>query len=52
MEEYYILSAVLMQELFENGLFDLEEIAEKYSLDSNVKESLEELYENYYGEEL
>ena len=36
MEEYYILSAVLMQELFENGLFDLEEIAEIVGTDARA----------------
>lgn len=49
-EIYKDLTAILIQELFENGLFNIEELAEKYTLNGNTKNALKELYNEYFEE--
>ncbi len=48
---YEGLTAILMQELFENGLFDISELVVKYRLNANQTNALKELYDEYYGED-
>ena len=48
---YECLTAILMQELFENGLFDIDEISKKYTMDEETETVLKELYKEYYGED-
>lgn len=45
------LTAILMQELFENGLFDINELTEKYTFSEELKEALTATYNQYYKEE-
>jgi hypothetical protein len=47
---YKDLTAILMQELFENDLFDIEELAEKYTMNNETKNALKELYNEYFEE--
>ena len=45
---YYTLTAILVQELFENDLFDIEELAKKYTLNKDTKDTLTKIYKRYY----
>lgn len=47
-EKYNYLTAILMQELFENGLFNIEELAEKYTMGKEQRQTLTELYNTYF----
>lgn len=47
---YKDLTAILMQELFENDLFDLKELADKYTMTEEQKTALKEIYNIYFGE--
>lgn len=51
-ETYYSLTAILMQELFENDLFNIKELADKYTMNKEQKTTLKELYNEYFGVEL
>ena len=48
---YEDLTAILMQELFENGLFNIDELVVKYTLDANQTNALKEVYDEYYSED-
>lgn len=48
---YEGLTATLMQELFENGLFNIDEIAEKYTLSDKQKNALTNIYSEYFGDD-
>ena len=50
MEIFYSLAAVFMQELFENGLFDINELSNKYNLNREQQRALKEIYNEYYNE--
>ena len=43
------LSAILMQELFENDLFNIDYIANKYNMNEQLKALLTNLYEEYFN---
>ena len=47
---YYCLTAILMQELFENDIFNIEELSKKYTMNKAQETALEELYNVYYGQ--
>lgn len=47
---YFGLTAILMQELFENGLFNIEEISNKYTMSAEQKTTLKEIYNIYFEE--
>lgn len=47
-DTYRDLSCILMQELFENGLFDINEIAKKYRMNKKFKMALQEIYCEYF----
>lgn len=47
---YEDLTAILMQELFENGLFDINEIASKYTMTDKCKDCLLAIYNEYYSD--
>ena len=53
MEEnvYESLTAILMQELFENGLFDINELATKYRFNNEMEVALKNIYNEYFGED-
>ena len=50
METNELLVYILLQELFENGLFDIEELSQKYTLSNKQIKKLEEIYNTLYGE--
>ena len=47
---FYCLTAILMQELFENGLFDVQELADKYTMSIEQTKTLFDIYNTYFGE--
>lgn len=47
---YEGLTAIFVQELFENGLFNIDEIAEKYTLSDKQKNALTNIYSEYFGD--
>ena len=51
METIESLVYILMQELFENGLYDIEELTEKYTLNSEQVKELTNIYNELYGEQ-
>lgn len=53
MEEdiFYILTYILIQELFENDLLDVEELKEKYTLTEKTTETLNNIINELYGTE-
>lgn len=51
MENYYDLAAILMQELFENGLLDIDALQDKYEMTNEFKQCLVDLYNEYFYEE-
>jgi hypothetical protein len=50
MEDYKDLTAILMQELFENDLFNIEELAKKYDMGKELKNCLLKVYKEYFEE--
>ncbi len=48
---YEGLTAILMQELFENGLFDISELATKYGFSEEQEVTLRSIYSQYYEED-
>lgn len=48
---YRDLSCILMQELYENGLFDINEITKKYRMNKEFKMALQEIYHEYFPDE-
>lgn len=51
METTKSLVYVLMQEMFENDLFDIAELTEKYTLNSEQVEELTNIYNELFGEQ-
>jgi hypothetical protein len=47
---YYGLTAILLQELVENSLIDLNELADKYTMNEEQKTALKEIYNIYFEE--
>ena len=42
---------ILMQELFENDLFEIEDLTNKYSLNKEQIKELDSIYNELYGED-
>ena len=51
METMESLVYILMQELFENDLYDIQELTEKYRLSNNQRNLLKNIYDELYGAE-
>lgn len=53
MEEdvFYILTYILIQELFENDLLDVEELKEKYTLTEETTKALNNIIKELYDTE-
>lgn len=51
METIESLVYILMQELFENDLYDIEELTEKYTLNNEQVNNLNTIYNELYGAE-
>lgn len=47
---YETLTYILLQELFENGLFNIDELSEKYTLSNLQIKKLNKVYNELYGE--
>ena len=47
---YETLTYILLQELFENGLFDIDELNNKYILSKAQVKALNKTYNELYGE--
>ena len=48
---YYILAYILIQELYENDLLNIKELANKYSLNKKDIDTLKNLIKEIYPEE-
>lgn len=51
MENYKDLCAILTQELFENDLFNIDELAKKYNFSQELRNTLTTIYNQYFDDE-